>query len=220
VSISSSLRRYCTYISRITPSTELRRTKKRRPPSSAIIAVLSFVPFHSLTLQPNTLLYKTATMTMMKLFSSALFYAAIVGSTSNAFMGTKLVISSTSSPRQMASLNMVADDAKVILVTGSSRGLGKSIALDLGSHGQKVVVNYVSDGSKAGADETCAAKRREGMPLRCKPTVRAANTEEEVNCQVTFGPPRSHVSFALCCFLSLFLSSTNSFETRRHQIHV
>ena len=52
------------------------------------------------------------------------------------------------------SLSMVADNAKVILVTGSSRGLGKSIALDLGSHGQKVVVNYVSESSKAGADAT------------------------------------------------------------------
>lgn len=49
---------------------------------------------------------------------------------------------------------MVADDAKVILVTGSSRGLGKSIALDLGAHQQKVVVNYVSEGSKAGAEAT------------------------------------------------------------------
>jgi NAD(P)-dependent dehydrogenase (short-subunit alcohol dehydrogenase family) len=49
---------------------------------------------------------------------------------------------------------MVADDAKVILVTGSSRGLGKSIALDLGKAGQKVVINYVSDSSKESADAT------------------------------------------------------------------
>jgi 3-oxoacyl-[acyl-carrier protein] reductase len=49
---------------------------------------------------------------------------------------------------------MVAENAKVILVTGSSRGLGRSIALDLGSHGQKVVVNYVSDGSKESAEKT------------------------------------------------------------------
>lgn len=49
---------------------------------------------------------------------------------------------------------MVADDAKVILVTGSSRGLGKAIALDLGKAGQKVVINYVSDGSKEGAEAT------------------------------------------------------------------
>lgn len=57
-------------------------------------------------------------------------------------------------PRSSSSLNMVADDAKVILVTGSSRGLGKSIALDLGKAGQKVVINYVSDSSKESADAT------------------------------------------------------------------
>jgi len=49
---------------------------------------------------------------------------------------------------------MVAENAKVCLVTGSSRGLGKAIALELGRHGQKVVVNYVSDGSAASAEET------------------------------------------------------------------
>lgn len=49
---------------------------------------------------------------------------------------------------------MVADDAKVCLVTGSSRGLGKAIALDLAKHGQKVIINYVSDGSKEAAEAT------------------------------------------------------------------
>jgi hypothetical protein len=53
-----------------------------------------------------------------------------------------------------STLNMVADDAKVILVTGSSRGLGKAIALELGKNGQKVVVNYVSDGSQDSAADT------------------------------------------------------------------
>jgi 3-oxoacyl-[acyl-carrier protein] reductase len=57
------------------------------------------------------------------------------------------------SASRSSSLNMVADNAKVILVTGSSRGLGKSIALDLGQAGQKVVINYVSDGSKTSAEE-------------------------------------------------------------------
>jgi UDP-N-acetylglucosamine:LPS N-acetylglucosamine transferase len=57
-------------------------------------------------------------------------------------------------PRSTSSLKMVADDAKVILVTGSSRGLGKSIALELGKAEQKVVINYVSDGSKDAAEET------------------------------------------------------------------
>lgn len=54
--------------------------------------------------------------------------------------------------RSGSSLQMVADDAKVVLVTGSSRGLGKSIALEIGKAGQKVVINYVSDGSKESAE--------------------------------------------------------------------
>ena len=57
---------------------------------------------------------------------------------------------------QSSSLNMVADDAKVVLVTGSSRGLGRAIALDLGKAGQKVIINYVSDGSKGSAEGVVA----------------------------------------------------------------
>merc|ERR1712071_80927 len=49
------------------------------------------------------------------------------------------------------SLSMVADDAKVCLVTGSSRGLGRAIALELGKQGCKVVVNYA--GSEDAANE-------------------------------------------------------------------
>jgi 3-oxoacyl-[acyl-carrier protein] reductase len=47
----------------------------------------------------------------------------------------------------------LAPDAKVVMVTGSSRGLGKAVALEIGKYGQKVVINYVSDSSKAAADE-------------------------------------------------------------------
>lgn len=47
---------------------------------------------------------------------------------------------------------MVAEDAKVILVTGASRGLGRAIAVDLGKQGQKVIVNYA--GSEDAANET------------------------------------------------------------------
>jgi len=58
----------------------------------------------------------------------------------------------SSNVRSYSTLNMVADDAKVILVTGASRGLGRAIALELGGLGQKVVVNYA--GSQAAAEET------------------------------------------------------------------
>ena len=82
-------------------------------------------------------------------------FAALVA-TADAFMAPSPV---NLTPRRMiqsgvSSLNMVADDAKVVLVTGSSRGLGKAIALDIGKAGHKVIVNYVSDGSKEAADET------------------------------------------------------------------
>jgi hypothetical protein len=41
---------------------------------------------------------------------------------------------------------MVAENAKVCLVTGASRGLGRAIALELGKAGCKVVVNYAASG--------------------------------------------------------------------------
>jgi len=44
----------------------------------------------------------------------------------------------------MEAVNMVAEDAKVCLVTGASRGLGRAIALDLGKAGNKIVVNYAA----------------------------------------------------------------------------
>jgi NAD(P)-dependent dehydrogenase (short-subunit alcohol dehydrogenase family) len=48
------------------------------------------------------------------------------------------------------------------LVTGSSRGLGKAIAEEMGKAGQKVVVNYVSDSSHAQAEATVAAVKANG----------------------------------------------------------
>lgn len=87
----------------------------------------------------------------MKFFTSIVSLAFLASSASAFAPHTSI-----SAPRSTSTLQMVADDAKVILVTGSSRGLGKSIALDLGSHGQKMVINYVSDGSKEAAEATCA----------------------------------------------------------------
>lgn len=55
---------------------------------------------------------------------------------------------------------MIADDAKVCLVTGASRGLGAAIALELGKSGQKVVVNYA--GSEDKANEVVKAVKAAG----------------------------------------------------------
>jgi NADP-dependent 3-hydroxy acid dehydrogenase YdfG len=80
------------------------------------------------------------------------FFAALLYVTSCAAFAPHTPLSFV--PRQTSSIQMVADDAKVCLVTGSSRGLGKAIALELGKAGQKVVVNYVSEGSKESAEAT------------------------------------------------------------------
>ena len=82
-------------------------------------------------------------------FSTAILFG--LASTAAAFApATPLNLSTGRSSRHAASsLQMVADDAKVCLVTGASRGLGASIALELGKQGQKVVVNYAGSEDKA-----------------------------------------------------------------------
>jgi short chain dehydrogenase len=101
----------------------------------------------------------------------------------SAVAGFTIPTRTITSHRQTA-LSMVADDAKVILVTGSSRGLGKSIALDLGAHQQKVVVNYVSEGSKAGAEATVEEIKALGGDAIC---VQADSTFTPVDdCVVPF----------------------------------
>lgn len=89
--------------------------------------------------------------------------AALVVSTSSAFV-PKNAASSFGVPKSYSSsgLNMVADDAKVVLVTGSSRGLGKSIATDIGAEGHKIIINYVSDGSKDSAEAAVAEIKAAG----------------------------------------------------------
>jgi hypothetical protein len=86
--------------------------------------------------------------------------AAIVVS-ANGFM-TPTPLNSRTVSRSATTLNMVADNAKVVLVTGSSRGLGKSIALEIGASGHKIVVNYVSDSSKDSAEATVAEIKKSG----------------------------------------------------------
>lgn len=59
-------------------------------------------------------------------------------------------------------------DGKVCVVTGASRGIGKAIALKLGSEGAKVVVNYAS--SADAAEEVATAIKASGgdaMTVKC-----------------------------------------------------
>jgi 3-oxoacyl-[acyl-carrier protein] reductase len=60
---------------------------------------------------------------------------------------------------------------KVALVTGGSRGIGRSIALALGAHGAQVVVNYASN--EVAADETVAALGGEGHAMKLKGDIAA-----------------------------------------------
>ena len=88
----------------------------------------------------------------MKLFNIALL--ALSFGTASAFTTTRSAFTPRlSTPvRATSTLQMVAENAKVVLVTGASRGLGRAIAVEMGSQGQKVIVNYA--GSEDAANET------------------------------------------------------------------
>ena len=57
---------------------------------------------------------------------------------------------------------MKSGKEKNALVTGSSRGIGRQIALTLAEHGYNVIVNYCSPSSKESADEVCRKIREMG----------------------------------------------------------
>jgi 3-oxoacyl-[acyl-carrier protein] reductase len=84
-------------------------------------------------------------------FVSALVFSTLAAAVSGFAPPTPLHIptSTCRAHSPVSQLSMVADDAKVILVTGASRGLGAAIATDLGSHGHKIVVNYAGSEAKA-----------------------------------------------------------------------
>jgi acetoacetyl-CoA reductase len=52
---------------------------------------------------------------------------------------------------------------KVAIVTGSSRGLGRAIALEFGDHGAKVVINYYTN--KDAAEELAAEMKKKGQDV-------------------------------------------------------
>lgn len=92
---------------------------------------------------------------------NALCILAAIMVSANGFM-TPTPLSPRTVSRSATTLNMVAEDAKVVLVTGSSRGLGKAIALDIGAAGHKIVINFVSDSSKDSAEATVAEIKKSG----------------------------------------------------------
>ena len=94
------------------------------------------------TVSANTIMYYSS-RSFLSMAAAALAVAST--STSNAFVQKSLPSAARHYSSASTTLNMVADDAKVIMVTGSSRGLGRSIAMDIGSHGHKMIINYVSD---------------------------------------------------------------------------
>jgi len=83
----------------------------------------------------------------MKFFSALVLGA--LASTASAFAPATPLNVATARSASTSQLRMVADDAKVCLVTGASRGLGACIALELGKAGQTVVVNYAGSADKA-----------------------------------------------------------------------
>jgi len=86
----------------------------------------------------------TSTITAIFIALNAFVSSAFVVR-QNAFIGSRMTHKSASP----TSLSTVADDAKVCIVTGASRGLGRAIALELGKNGCKVVVNYAGSEDRA-----------------------------------------------------------------------
>lgn len=92
-------------------------------------------------------------------FLSALVFGALATSASAFAPATPLSVP-TARRAHVSQLSMVADDAKVIIVTGASRGLGAAIAKEMGSQGHKIVVNYA--GSEARANEVVEDIKKSG----------------------------------------------------------
>jgi len=83
-------------------------------------------------------------------FVSAIVLGAFASTVSAFAPATPLnVVPSSRRYASPSEIRMVAENAKVCLVTGASRGLGAAIALELGKAGQKVVVNYAGSKDRA-----------------------------------------------------------------------
>lgn len=68
---------------------------------------------------------------------------------------------SLATQRSASSLNAVAEDAKVVFITGGSQGLGQAMAYDIAKDGQKLVINYIK-GLEEQAEATCEEIKKLG----------------------------------------------------------
>lgn len=80
--------------------------------------------------------------------------------------------------------------ARVAVVTGASRGIGRSLATGLAAAGHRVVVNYASN--KGAADEVVASIREgggEAVAIRADVSDEGSVAELFAAAEETFGPP-------------------------------
>lgn len=91
-------------------------------------------------------------------------FLALVITTTTVVQGFAPQFAVASSRRHPSgTLLYVANDAKVVFITGGSQGLGQAMAYDIAKDGQKLVINYIDlPGMKEQAEETCAEIKKLG----------------------------------------------------------
>ena len=94
---------------------------------------------------------------------------------------------------------MISLKGKTAIVTGSSRGIGKAIALALAQEKMNIVLDYVSESSK----KSISGLQKEISALGAKSIAVQADVSKEVEC-------KKLVSFAVKEFGSIYLLANNA----------
>jgi len=104
--------------------------------------------------------------------------------------GGSTFLSRAAPSRAFTPLRMATDGAPVCLVTGASRGLGRAIAINLGSAGCSVVVNYAGSKDKAEAVvEEVKAAGGDAVAIQADCSDPVAIAEMFKAATEAFGPP-------------------------------